>query len=355
MRYCSLLVTVAVLSAAACAHGAIIVDASGGGDYLTIQDGINAASEGDSVIVRPGIYAGDGNRNLQFGGTNMTLTSLGNTATTIIDCEGEDRAFNLFRSGEDTTCIVRGFTIRDGDAPVSDGGAVLAYDAALTLEECVIEDCAAPNNGGGVYLADNTALGGAIVKDCVFRNNHTGARAGGLFVYRGSAKIIACTFEGNWTTGEGHASLGGGAICLDQIDATTFIASSTFVGNSSVQNASGIHAYPAEDVYVRTSIFAFGDGPALTSDGSDFAMIDYNILYENEGGDTYPGDHPDNLVVDPLFCGVTAGDFTLCANSPCLPGVNSWGELVGAYDTGCESCDSPVEDASWGRIKALWR
>jgi hypothetical protein len=355
VRHCSLLITTAVLCAAAYAPGAIIVDASGGGDYLTIQEGINAASEGDSVIVSPGTYTGVGNRNLGFGGTNITLTSLGNTATTIIDCEGEDRAFTLFHTGEDTTCVVSGFTIRNGDAPVSDGGAILAYDAALTVEGCVIEDCAAPNNGGGIYLAQNTALGGAIVKDCVFRNNHTGARAGGLFVYHGSAKIIACTFEGNWTTGEGVPSFGGGAICFQFVEATTIIASSTFVGNSSVENASGIHGDAADDVYVRTSIFAFGEGPAITSVESDFAMIDYNILYENEGGDTYPGDHPDNFVLDPLFCDVAGGDFTLCANSPCLPTVNSWGELVGAYEAGCESCDSPVEDATWGGIKALWR
>jgi hypothetical protein len=39
----------------------------------------------------------------------------------------------------------------------------------------------------------------------------------------------------------------------------------------------------------------------------------------------------------------------------CLPGLNPWGELVGAYDAGCPPCDTPVESTSWGSVKALFR
>lgn len=355
MRYCSLLVIGTVLSAAALAPAAIIVDAGGGGDYERIQDGINAASEGDSVIVRPGMYAGPGNRNLSFGGTNITLTSLGNIATTIIDCQGQDRAFYLVNTGEDTTCVISGFTIRNGYGN-GDGGGILAHGAALTVQECVIEDCSASLNAGGVYFGYNTRLGRSIIKDCTLSGNHTVYRGGGVFVSHGSAKIIGCTFLGNWTTADSGSSSGGGAINCNNIEATTAIASCTLVGNSSAQNASGIHGYSAQDVLIRTSVIAFGGGGAAVTGSSDnFSMIDYNILYGNIGGNTYPGDHPDNLIGDPLFCDVFADDFTLCTNSPCLPGINGWGELVGAYDTACGDCDSPVEPASWGRIKAMYR
>jgi len=34
----------------------IIVDQTGAGDYLTIQEGVNLANDGDVVLVFPGIY-----------------------------------------------------------------------------------------------------------------------------------------------------------------------------------------------------------------------------------------------------------------------------------------------------------
>jgi hypothetical protein len=49
-------------------------------------------------------------------------------------------------------------------------------------------------------------------------------------------------------------------------------------------------------------------------------------------------------------------DFTLCANSLCLPENNiDCDQLIGAYGEGCPPCDSPVESTSWGAIKAMYR
>ena len=62
-----------------------------------------------------------------------------------------------------------------------------------------------------------------------------------------------------------------------------------------------------------------------------------------------------SLFEDPLFCGLAENNYTLCANSPCLPDGNDWGVQIGAHDEGCDACDSPVELTSWGAIKALYR
>ena len=57
-----------------------------------------------------------------------------------------------------------------------------------------------------------------------------------------------------------------------------------------------------------------------------------------------------------FYVGDVAGaDFTLCANSPCLPEYNGCNVLIGAYGEGCAECSSPVEDRSWGAIKAMYR
>jgi len=56
-----------------CSAATIIVHADGSGDYPTIQAAIDAANEGDTVEVWPGTYTGDGNRDIDPNGKNLTL------------------------------------------------------------------------------------------------------------------------------------------------------------------------------------------------------------------------------------------------------------------------------------------
>ncbi|MBZ0268521.1 hypothetical protein K8I85_10230, partial [bacterium] len=81
-----------------------------------------------------------------------------------------------------------------------------------------------------------------------------------------------------------------------------------------------------------------------------------NLVWGN--GQNYVGG-PDltgtdgNLSEPPKYCDPDAGDFTVAANSPLLPGGNSCGVPIGAFGEGCG--DVSVEPSSWGRIKGLYR
>ena len=88
-------------------------------EYETIQAGINAAWEGDTVLVQPDIYL----ENLDFIGKNIVVGSLYLTtgeasfiSTTVIDGDNSGRVV-IFRNGESSEAVLYGFTLRHGTAP----------------------------------------------------------------------------------------------------------------------------------------------------------------------------------------------------------------------------------------------
>src|SRR5262245_42288792 len=83
------------------------------GQYPTIGAALNAAHNGDRVIVADGTYSGAGNRNLDFAGKHIRVESSGGPANCIIDCQAQGRAFH-FHSDEAPAARLTGFTIQNG-------------------------------------------------------------------------------------------------------------------------------------------------------------------------------------------------------------------------------------------------
>lgn len=356
----------------------------------SIQAGVSAASPGDIVLVAPDTYTGPQNRDIDFDGVGITLISSGGSSVTIIDCESLGRGFN-FHSGEDTTAIVDGFTIRNA-TPTSGGnllgGGIYCSNASPIITHCVFEDCVA-DDGGAIcsgssseptiehcsFLRNTADDGGAIhtvssggvIRDCTFEENTAELGGAILIGFFGEPLIDDCTFERN------VAEYGGG---IYYMSAESSISDCVFYNNTAIMGGglyvqscwnlpsvsgctfarntgAGVYKLMGELEFVRC-IFAFDrSGPGLQC--AYPPTTTHCMVFGNAGGDSLCGNYFDNLFVDPLFCGMASGDLTLCDNSPCLPGESPWGEQIGALGTGgCGSCDSPVQATSWGLIKTLY-
>jgi|GEM_PF-1251684 len=147
------------------------------GDQPTIQAGINAASNGDTVLVAPGTYTGSGNRNISFNGKAITVQGSG-AGVTMVDVQGATDALNrafVFTNGEGASSVVKGFTITNGFA--MDGGAIFVQTLPLqfssvvtsgpTITQCTFISNHANNSGGAIFLGNTHST----VSDCIFQGN----------------------------------------------------------------------------------------------------------------------------------------------------------------------------------------
>ena len=175
----------------------IIVDAAGSGDYLTIQEGLSAASAGDTVLVAQGTYTGALNRELDFGGRAITLLSDEGPDVTTIDCQGLGRAF-LFDDGEDSLAIVDGLAVENGSA--DRGGAILIEHASPRIRTCRFQGCSSTEAGGAVLIDG----GSPSFRACGFTDN-TSAIGGAAAVYQSEARFAQCEFDWNSATATGGA------------------------------------------------------------------------------------------------------------------------------------------------------
>ncbi|KPJ53277.1 hypothetical protein AMJ39_05265 [candidate division TA06 bacterium DG_24] len=256
------------------------------GEYPTIQAGINAAVDNDTVLVADGTYSGDGNRDLDFGGVNMVVMSENGPEVTIIDCEGSaadpHRGF-VFHSGEDASSVVQGLTITNGHIEVYDGGGIYCLGSSPSIEGNIITGNSAAYNGGGIFCDGASA---AIIRANIV--------AGNTSTYSGSG--ICCidswpTIQGNTITAN-TAHHSGGGLCVYHLSAPT-IEGNTITGNTADFYGGGVfYDYTCSGVIRLNTISgntaAFTGGGMYCSDSSPIA--ERNTIVENtadEGGGIY--------------------------------------------------------------------
>lgn len=149
--------------------------------FKTIQEGIDATFDADTVIIASGTYV----ENICFYGKNITLTSIDPldsdiVASTIVD-GNQAGPVVTFDGTENETCVLTGFTIQNGNS--SEGGGILGGkfegdQTYATIQNNTITENSA-GNGGGLAWCD-----GKIENNIITKNRSS--RGGGLYGCDGS-------------------------------------------------------------------------------------------------------------------------------------------------------------------------
>jgi hypothetical protein len=337
-----ILAGLSLLCVSVAAADTVIVDLDGILSPLTtIQDGLDFVMDGGTVYVCPGrsgrgIYRGPRNRDLTFWDKNISLeTFAAGPGEVVIDCEGLDRAFNLSASVDSTSRIL-GFTVVNG-ATTGDGGAIRAAGSLPVIEQCIFRSNSAAN-GGAIW----TAGGQARIRGCDFFDNTATSEGGAVHLNSSDAAIRSSLFHGNTA-----ADLGAVAV----VGSDPQVTSCSFAMNGG--GSAACVGIDGSGGVIERCVLAFSLLGASVSAPSP--EIYHCCVFGNQGGDGLPGDVHDCIYVDPLLCGLYAGELSLCQNSSCLITGNIWKVQIGARAQGCGECDSPVAPSSWGAVKALFR
>ena len=301
-------------------------------DYTTIQAGIDASANGDTVLVSDGCYF----ERINFNGKGILLgsefifdNSVFHVQNTIIDADTsvigvvDTASVVCFVNDEDTTSMLQGFTIRNGIGTYINeirrvgGGMYCGQGSIPQIKNNVIRNNSA-DYGGGVFcysaiIKTNTIsmnfayygggvycyVNGSILDKNIIYDNISTDGGGGMASVNDNSTITNCTISIN------QALAGGGILCHN----STLALLNVILWDNNANHE--------DELYVYNST------PLLT-------------YCDIQGGWAGQG----NIDADPLFNDSDNGDFHITADSPCI-------------DAGCP--ESPLDpDGTRSDIGALY-
>ncbi len=363
-----------------------------------IQDAVDAAQNGDTVLVTNGVY--DAGGRVMYGSMMnrvainkaVTVRSVNGADVTTIKGKGPlgDAAVRCAYVGASAT--LDGFTLREGhtrtggDGPRERSGGGAWCDVGSVMRNCIIVACAASNNGGGAAGAD-TPTGGGTLYDCVISGNSAGGNGGGAFHL---TVLYRCVLSGNTSSHDGggadcytfydctlssnHANWGGGGAVNGVLHRCRLLSNSAghnggafqygtlynclVSGNQAALKGGGVWAGTSYNCTI------VGNDASVSGGGAAFGTIINCVLWNNGHGNVDSSTVTSSWYLsDPAFVNPAGGDYRLSTLSPCIDAGTyySWmasgtdlagnprlfdadGDGLARVDIGAYECQTPPPD-----------
>jgi len=307
--------------------------------HATIQAAVDAAQEGDTVLLSDGYFLGPGNRNVLITGKNVVIRSSNGAETSIVDCRGLGRGFHLLGPIVTSATLIQGITVANGSA-VQGGAIYCEADSAPTIESCRFIANEA-GLGGAIHALVSGASDQIVIRSCTFEGNEADH---GPSVFVDGALVDRCKVLGNTAELSGAAyivsgvirnsliaqnSVGtnGGGVFIEGPNAT--ITGCTIVDNEA-RTGGGVYANTAVGVSIDSCILwgnlAFGIP-------NQFFQFAFSLQFSAplrfcaiEGGLDGLVGGPAQVLFDveglvaepPEFVGPSSGVYALTPTSPCV-------------------------------------
>lgn len=298
------------------------------GDYPTIQAGIDASVDGDTVIVALGTYR----ENIDFSGKNILVQSESGPESTIIAIATSGLPTVQFASSENQSATIQGFTILgdssswgiyiDNSSPTIYRNKIIGHDAGIfstygspLIRRNEISYCyrtIEPDLGGGIVL-DNSPHS-IIDSNTIHHNFAPGGNDGAIFIIVSeNVSIVRNIFYLNSASGYCpgmHLSFSSNII----------IENNTFAKHEGTDPSGVLTLYLCSDIDIRNNIFSYSNTHGIyLFPGNSNISSDYNCFFNNDAGPTSgipPGSN--SIFDDPQFIDFENNDFHLLDISPCI-------------------------------------
>lgn len=234
-------------------------------DYAIIQEAIDQAEDGDTILIAPGTYYGSGNNDLTIIGKSLMVASEEGPGLTIVE-SGDDASVLCIDGSQSEMVAILGITIKGTELAALYESAIRCQNVQIAIIDCIVQDFA---------FADGAVCGGALwineaeatLLNCLFSSNQLpccGAQGAGIYAAQSTLSINNCTIRDNRIMES--PGFGGGIYCTGQ-GTLCSIADTICWGNNSAFG-SQLAVVDGAVALVHHSIIQYGQYAVFLSGGA---------------------------------------------------------------------------------------